>query len=96
MRDGLTATGLHFGDRCAGCYGWMPMTYLYSGRAVFAENGFFFVALETRYANWTSWRADWRAGRCFVSRRIWRSRKRRLCVLERADYHLLFFDDANS
>ena len=96
MRDGLTATELHFGDQCVGCYGWMPMIYLCSVRTVLAESGFFVVALETRCANWMSWKADWRAGRCFVSRRIWRSRRRRLCVLERADYHLLFFDDANS
>ena len=34
--DGLTATRLHFGDRCVGCYGWMPMTYLCSVKLVFA------------------------------------------------------------
>ena len=41
----LTATGLHFGDQCVGCCGWMPMIYLCSVRAVFAGNCFFVVAL---------------------------------------------------
>ena len=45
LRDGLTATRLHFGDRCVGCCGWMSRVYLWSVSGVFAESLFFVVGL---------------------------------------------------